>query len=109
MNKTMTKVFTGLALVLSLGAVSQAAEAHVNWSIGINVPGPYYGAPAYYPQPVYVAPPPVYYPPAPVYYQPRPVYYQQPAPVYYSPGYRHLPPPMYSPHGYWDHGVFYRR
>jgi hypothetical protein len=109
MSKTITKVLAAAAVVLTLGAASQAAEAHVSWSIGIGVPG-YVAAPAYYPPaPVYVAPPPVVYaPPPPVYYPPRPVYYQ-PAPVYVRPAPRYYaPPPVYSPSGYWQGGVFYR-
>ena len=49
-------------------AASSAAEAHVNFDIGIGVPA-------------YVAPPP-----APVYYEPAPVYVA-PRPVVVAPGY----------------------
>ena len=110
MNKMITKAVAAVAVVLSLGAVTQAAEAHVNWSIGINVPA-FVGGPAYYPAPVYVQPAPVYYaPPPPVYYAPRPIYYQQPAPVYYRAAPRYMPAPVYSPRGHWDRdGYFDRR
>jgi hypothetical protein len=40
------------------------ASAHVDFSIGIGIPGLYVGPPAYYP------PPPVYYYEPPVYYSP---------------------------------------
>ncbi|QDL36454.1 hypothetical protein [Rhodoferax sediminis] len=76
-----------------------SANAEVNWSVGVSVPGVAVGVlnpPVYYmPAPVYAAPPPVYYQPAPrvyyrpppVYYRPAPVYYGPPTPVYYGPGY----------------------
>ena len=76
MNRAIAKVIAGAAVVLSLGAVGQAAEAHVNWSIGIGLPA--VGI---------VAGGPGYYAPAPVYVQQRPVYYAPPPPVYYGPGY----------------------
>ncbi len=86
------------AAVAGLGLMSGAAHAsRVSWSVGINVPGPVYAAPAPVymppPQPVYMAPQPVYVAPPPaVVYRPAPVY--APAPVYYG------PPPGYYRHQY---------
>ncbi|CAN5670288.1 hypothetical protein BH09PSE5_BH09PSE5_35230 [soil metagenome] len=118
MNKKITQVLAGVALVVSLGAATQAAHAGVSWSVGINVPpvgtvisnAPgYYSPPVYVQQPpVYYAPPPVYYAPRPIYYQPRPIYYQQPAPIYYRPA-----PPVYQPRfpdqRYWDRDRYHPR
>jgi len=72
--------------VAALGATS-AAQAHVDVSVGIGLPGIAFGFPA----PVYVAPPPVYYQPAPVYVQPQ-AYYAQPA---YAPQVVVAPYPVY--------------
>ena len=94
MTNSMLKMmarWAATAAVAGLGLMSGAAHANrVSWSVGINVPGPVYGAP----QPVYVAPPqPVYYaPPPPVYYAPPPAVVYRPAPVYYGP-----------PRGYYRH------
>ena len=111
--------FHGIAFVkwafpatVALAALSVAATASADVSIGVDVGGPTYyqpqPAPAYVvpAEPAYVAPPPVYYQPAP------PVYYQRPPPVYYPPPgyYAAPPPPVYQPapgygngHGY-GHG-----
>ena len=82
------------------------ANAQVNWSVGVNVPGVSIGVvepgPLYYePAPVYTrpAPPPAYFsyqpvapvydrPPVPVYVRPEPVYYGAPAYPDYRPGER---------------------
>jgi hypothetical protein len=92
--------WTGVGAVAACSLLAGvSANAEVNWSIGVSVPGVAVGVvdpPVYYvPAPVYVAPPPVYYQPAPrvyyrsppVYYRPAPVYYGQPVPVYYGPDY----------------------
>jgi hypothetical protein len=77
----------GVALAALGTATVAQAGGNVFFSVGAQVaPGisvgvstaPYYAAPAYYPQPVYVQPAPVYYQPAPVYYQPAPVYVAPP-------------------------------
>ena len=79
--------------VVAAGALfgTAAANAGVNWSVGINLPG-IESPPVYYaPAPVYLQPPPVYYQPAP------PVYYQPPPPVYYrsGPAFYGSPPAVY--------------
>ncbi|MDM0074890.1 hypothetical protein QTH90_10895 [Variovorax sp. J2P1-59] len=96
------------ATAIAAGAlfVAASANAEVNWSVGINVPGVAVGvaepAPIYYePAPVYSRPAPIYYQPAPpVYYQrPPPPAYYAPAPVYYGP-----PAPYYDGRGErWRH------
>ena len=72
---------TATAAVLSVATLgfTGAAQAHVDVSVGIGLPGIAIGIPA----PVYVAPPPVYYEPAPVYV--RPQRYYAPAPVVVAP------------------------
>ncbi len=62
------------------------AQAHVDWSVNIGVPGPVY----YPPAPVYYEPPPavIYEAPRPVYVQPRPIYVE-PQPYYESRDYRY--------------------
>lgn len=105
-SRIVTKVLAGFGVAAALAALSTAAQAHVSWSIGINVPPVVVGAPVYMaPAPVYVAPPPVYVaPPPPVYYTPRPVYYAPP-PVYYRP---YAPHRIYTAPGYWRGGVYHR-
>lgn len=72
---------TATSVVLAVAALgfTGAAQAHVDVSVGIGLPGIAIGIPA----PVYVAPPPAYYEPPPVYVQP---YYAPPVvapyPVY---------------------------
>ncbi|GAA0847575.1 MAG: hypothetical protein CL858_09985 [Cupriavidus sp.] len=65
MNKILLAATIGIAAL----AASSAAQAHVNFDIGIGVPA-------------YVAAPP-----PPVYYAPRPVVVAPPAPVVVAPGY----------------------
>lgn len=89
----VTTAFLGAAFGTSF------ANAGVNWSVGIAVPGVVVSEPApeYYERaPIYGAPPPVYYQPAPpVYYRQPPVYYRPP-PVYYrSPPTYYRPEPAY--------------
>ena len=77
---------------VAVAALTVAATASADVSVGVQLGNPGYYQPA--PEPVYVAPPPVYYQPAPpVYYQPAP------PPVYYGPptGYYAPPPPAYVP------------
>ena len=71
----MSRFLIASLIGLSALTASAAAEAHVNFDIGIGVPA-------------YVAPPPapVYYQPAPVYVAPRPVVVE-PRPVVVAPGY----------------------
>ncbi|HEX7383077.1 MAG TPA: hypothetical protein VF291_02110 [Burkholderiaceae bacterium] len=89
-----SRIGRGLAVVAALGLAAAAAQAHVQWSIGIDAPlapgvalgtvvsnGPLYAAPVYVqPAPVVYAPAPVVYAPAPVYVAPRPVYFARPVP-----------------------------
>ena len=77
---------TATAAVLSVAALgfTCAAQAHVDVSVGIGLPGIAIGIPA----PVYVAPPPMYYPPAPVYVQPQTYYAPPPVVVAPYPVYR---------------------
>jgi len=70
-----------------------AAEARVNWSVGINLPpvGTVVSSPGYY-GPSYV---PAY---TPSYGYPAPVYYEAPVysyPSYGYPAYRYAPPAVY--------------
>src|SRR5207249_338344 len=78
-----------LAGILCLTLAANAADAHVGWSLGINLgvpyaPRPWYPYPAYgyYYRPYY-APPVIYAPPLVV--QPAPVVVQQPAVVVAQP------------------------
>jgi hypothetical protein len=114
MNRRITQMVAGTAVVLSLGLAGHAAQAHVNWSVGINLPPVgtvISNAPMYYSAPVYVQQPPVYYTPPPVYYQPRPIYYQ-PAPIYYRQPPRYAAPmyqPVYPEQRYWDRDRYHPR
>lgn len=99
---------------LATGALFAAASANaqVNWSVGVNVPGVSVGVvepgPVYYePAPVYSRPaPPVYYQPAPpVYYRPPPPVYVRPEPVYYGPPAQ----AYYEPGDRWRHRHHHRR
>lgn len=88
----MTQRIVGVALALAGLLAAGSAQAHVDVTVGIALPGvsAVIGAPvyrAYPPAPVYVEPAPVYVEPAPVYVEPAPVYlppraYYRPAPVY---------------------------
>ena len=88
-----------LSATVAVAALSVAASASAEVSVGVEFGGPTYYQPQ--PQPAYVVPAePAYVAPPPVYYQPAPpVYYQRPPPpVYYGPppGY-YAPPPEYRP------------
>ncbi len=64
----------GIIAVMTLGVMLAAAPAQARVFVGVGVPLPYFGPPAYY------------YPPPPVYYAPPPpVYYAPPPPVTYAP------------------------
>ena len=73
---SMSRFLIASLIGLSALTASAAAEAHVNFDIGIGVPA-YVAAPP---------PAPVYYEPAPVYVAPRPVVVA-PRPVVVAPGY----------------------
>jgi hypothetical protein len=95
MNKKIALIVAGAALALA----GTAAQAHVNWSIGIGLPAvaPVYSAPVYS-APVYAAP--VYSAP-PAYYAPQQTYYQAPVPVY------NAAPVYYQPRAYVPAPVIY--
>lgn len=83
--------------VVALGAMLAAvsANAGVNWSVDVAVPGVVVTGPG----PGYYEPAPAYAPPAPVYYQPAPpAYYRAPPEVYYE---REEGPRFHR--RYWDH------
>jgi hypothetical protein len=90
-----SKLIASLGVVAGLLGAAGAAEAHVSWSVGINLPGIVAPAPVYYPPPqvLYPAPQVVY--PGPV-YSPPPAFVYQPQPVYVQPA------PVYG--GYWREG-----
>ena len=71
------RAIKGIAAALILAALPwSAAQAHVGWSVGINLGAPYYYRPYYHPYPYY------YYDPYPVYVAPPAVVVQ---PAYASP------------------------
>jgi hypothetical protein len=80
----------GIAAALVVAALSWApAQAHVGWSVGINLGAPLFYHP-YWPQPYpyyYYRPYPVYVEPAAVVVEPAPVYHAVPVarPAYSSP------------------------
>jgi len=98
---------------LAAGALLAAASANaqVNWSVGVNLPGVSLGVAE--PGPVYYEPAPVYSRPAPqVYYQPAPPAYYRPAPVYVRPEPTYYGPPAqayYEPGERWRHRHHHRR
>ena len=85
MNLNRSNLFRHLAVgavCISALLAAASASAQVNWSIGINAPGPVY----YEPAPVFSRPAPIYYQPSPpVYYRQAPQAYYSPPPVYYGP------------------------
>ena len=95
LNRSLLKLAAAGAVAASALFATAAANAQVNWAVGVNVPGVSVGVvepgPVYYrPAPVYSPPPaPVYYEPAPrayyppAYYRPVPVYDVQPGPGYW--------------------------
>lgn len=98
-----TAVVAGSSLL-----AAASANAEVNWSVGVSVPGVVVTEPApvyYEPAPAYAPPPPVYYQAAPpVYYRPAPPTYYRPPPVYYGP-----PAPVYYEGERWRHRRHERR
>lgn len=93
-RRSIPATFAVAALALAGFCAAGTAQAHVDVSVGIGLPGIAFGVPA----PVYVAPPPVYVAPAPVYVPPPPVYVR-PRPVVVSP---------YPYYGGWGGGYYYR-
>jgi hypothetical protein len=84
---SMFSRFKALCLAVPLAGLMfapAAAQAHVDFMIGLGG----------FPPPVYYAPPP----PPPVYYAPPPVYYAPPVREYYA-----APPVYYEPDWRWRH------
>ena len=106
-NLSFLKIAAAGVVSTCLALMATAANAEVNWSVNVGVPGVVVTEPA----PVYVAPEPVYAPPPPVYYRPAPAAYYRappayyaPAPVYEGPAYYDAPPaPVYYRRGEWRH------
>ena len=76
----MTRSYLAALGLLTLGLAAFTHPAQARVFVGIGVPLPYFGPPAYYP------PPPAYYPPPPPYYYapPPPVMYASPPPPEYG-------------------------
>ena len=94
-----------LAAAATLFGATSAQAAHVNGSVGIDVPAvgvafaPSYGGPAYAPQVAYAPQPRVIVEPAP-FYAPRPVFYA-PRPRFWLPP---APPLPFFGHDGWHDG-----
>jgi hypothetical protein len=93
------KMIKSLVIALATGAAAlgaSSAQAHVYWSVGVNVPVPAVYAPAY--APGYVSAPVVVSAPVGVY--PAYSYYRRP--YAYGPAFYPRYAPVYRPgYGYW--------